>query len=78
MKLESPNDFTNGIIEIFKLHRVYELFIKDVSKKGEVKCELVTQIHILTFIQTFKFLLYKYRIKTLAEKYSKSKVVLVQ
>jgi hypothetical protein len=63
MKLESPNDFANGIIEIFKLHRVYELFIKDVSKKGEVKCELVIKIFILTIIEIFLFLLYKYRIK---------------
>jgi hypothetical protein len=63
MKLESPNDFANGIIEIFKLHRVYELFIKDVSKKGEVKCELVIKILILIFIEIFLFLLYKYRIK---------------
>lgn len=55
MKLESPNDFKNGIIEIFKLHRVYELFIKDVSKKGEVKCELVIKILILTFIEIFYF-----------------------
>ena len=55
MKLESPNDFANGIIEIFKLHRVYELFIKDVSKKGEVKCELVIKILILTFIEIFLF-----------------------
>ena len=63
MKLESPNDFANGIIEIFKLHRVYELFIKDVSKKGEVKCELVIKILILTFHQNIFILLYKYRIK---------------
>lgn len=41
MKIESPNETSSGILEIFKLQNVYNLFIKDCAKKGEVKCELV-------------------------------------
>lgn len=42
MKLESPDNFPSGIIEIFKLHRIYDLNMRDCNKKGEVKSELVT------------------------------------
>ena len=41
MKIESPDLYPNGIIEIFKVHKIYDLFIKDCAKRGEVKCELV-------------------------------------
>jgi hypothetical protein len=41
MKIESPALYPNGIIEIFKVHKTYDLFIKDCAKRGEVKCELV-------------------------------------
>ena len=41
MKIESPNESPTGIIEIFKLQKIYDLFVKDCAKKGDVKCELV-------------------------------------
>lgn len=44
MKFVSPNESTHGIIEIFKNHKVYELFIRECAKKGNVKCELVINI----------------------------------
>ena len=47
MNIESPDQSPNGIIEIFKLHKTYDLFIKDCSKKGDVKCELVTNSKLL-------------------------------
>ena len=51
MKIESPKESQNGIIEIFKIHRIYELFIKDCEKNGDVKCELV--IHTKLFNLNF-------------------------
>ena len=47
MKIESPNESPNGIIEVFKQHKIYELFIKYCQKKGDVKCELVINEKII-------------------------------
>lgn len=43
MKLKSPNDYPNKIVEIFKENKLYELGVKDCVKKGDVNCILVTQ-----------------------------------
>jgi len=55
MKIESPNESPNGIIEVFKQHKIYELFIKDCQKKGDVKCELVIneKIILIIFIKNY-------------------------
>ena len=41
MKISSPNIYPNGIIEIFKENKLYELGVKDCSKKGDISCILV-------------------------------------
>ena len=41
MSAKSSNDFQNGIIELFKVHKTYDLNIMDCQKKGDVTCELV-------------------------------------
>ena len=41
MKVSSPSISPNGILEIFKNHKVYDIFIKDCAKNGDVKCEFV-------------------------------------
>ena len=56
MKIESPKESPNGIIEVFKLHKIYELFIKDCQKKGDVKCELVINEKIILIIFIKKYL----------------------
>ena len=40
MNLRSPTDFQNGIIDIFKIHKIYDLNIVDCARKGDVSCEL--------------------------------------
>ena len=44
MKIKSPIDYPNKIIEIFKENKIYELGVKDCVKKGDVSCILVIQI----------------------------------
>ena len=46
MPKKTPNDFPNGIINIFKLHKVFELNKKECVKKGEVVSKIVTNIII--------------------------------
>jgi hypothetical protein len=45
MTTYSPNDFQNGVIELFKVRKTYELNIMDCQKKGDVTCELVTKLY---------------------------------
>jgi hypothetical protein len=44
MSAKSSNDFQNGIIELFKDRKTYDLNIMDCQKMGDVTCELVLQI----------------------------------
>jgi hypothetical protein len=39
---KSPILYQNGVIDIFKLMKIYDLDINKVKKKGEVSSELVT------------------------------------
>jgi hypothetical protein len=41
MNPRPSSDFQNGIIELFKVHRTYDLNIIDCQKKGDVTCEIV-------------------------------------
>ena len=43
MSVYSTNDFQNGVIELFKVRKTYELNIMECQKKGHVTCELVTK-----------------------------------
>ena len=45
MTTYSPSDFQNGVIELFKVRKTYELNIMDCKKKGDVTCELVTKLY---------------------------------
>jgi len=45
MTTYSPSDFQNGVIELFKVRKTYELNIMDCQKKGDVTCELVTKLY---------------------------------
>ena len=42
MNPRPSSDFQNGIIELFKVHKTYDLNILDCQRKGDVKCEIVT------------------------------------
>ena len=44
MKPKSPNDYPNKIVEIFKENKLYELGVKNCSKKGDISCILVIYI----------------------------------
>jgi hypothetical protein len=41
MNPRPSSDFQNGIIELFKVHKPYDLNIIDCQKKGDVTCEIV-------------------------------------
>ena len=41
MDSKSPIMFQNGIIEVFKLNKIYDLNIIQVNSKGDVSCVLV-------------------------------------
>ena len=41
MNPRSSTDFQNGIIELFKENKIYNLNIMDCQKKGDVTCQLV-------------------------------------
>ena len=45
MNTRSSSDFQNGIIELFKVHKAYDLNIMDCQKKGDVTCEIVTKYY---------------------------------
>ena len=49
MNPRPSTDFQNGIIELFKVHKTYDLNIMDCQKKGDVTCELVRKNFILFF-----------------------------
>jgi UDP-N-acetylglucosamine 2-epimerase len=49
MNPRSSNDFQNGIIELFKIHKTYDLNIMDCQKKGDVTCEIVIILLIINF-----------------------------
>ena len=44
MNPHSPTEFQNGIIDIFTIHKTYELNILDCGKKGDVSCEMDKEI----------------------------------
>ena len=44
MNPRSPTEFPNGIIDIFKIHKTYELNILDCGKKGDVLSEMDKEI----------------------------------
>jgi hypothetical protein len=41
MNPRPSSDFQNGIIELFKVHKTYDLNIIDCQRKGDVTCEIV-------------------------------------
>ena len=49
MNSRSPMDFQNGIIDIFKVHKIYELNIIDCLRKGDVTCEIVKNLLFNSF-----------------------------
>ena len=49
MSVYSPSDFQNGVIELFKVRKTYELNIMECQKKGDVTCELVTKLYIIIY-----------------------------
>ena len=44
MNPRSPAQFQNGIIDIFKIHKIFDLNIVDCAKKGNVTQEMVSII----------------------------------
>jgi len=42
---KSPVLYQNGIIDIFKLQKIFELNINKIKKKGEVNSEMVKNIN---------------------------------
>lgn len=46
MLKKTPADYPNGVIDIFKLHRVFDLNKNECLKKGEVVSKIVTKINI--------------------------------
>lgn len=46
MNPRSSVEFSNGIIEIFKVHKTYDLNILDCQRKGDVSCDMVSIIKI--------------------------------
>ena len=46
MLKKTPTDYPNGVIDIFKLHRVFDLNKNECLKKGEVVSKIVTKINI--------------------------------
>ena len=47
MNPKSPTQFQNGLIDVFKTNKVFELNIVDCVKKGDVVVEMVTHKIIL-------------------------------
>ena len=47
MNPRPSSDFQNGIIELFKVHRTYDLNIMDCQRKGDVTCEVVNLLYII-------------------------------
>lgn len=41
MNSRSSMEFQNGIIDVFKVHKIYDLNIIDCQRKGDVTCEIV-------------------------------------
>ena len=41
MNSHSSTEFQNGIIDVFKVHKIYELNNTDCQRKGDVACEIV-------------------------------------
>ena len=64
MNPRPSSDFQNGIIELFKVHRTYDLNIIDCQRKGDVTCETVKTIFI-----NYHKIYFLYRIKNLEEKF---------
>lgn len=64
MNPRPSSDFQNGIIELFKVHKTYDLNIIDCQKKGNVTCEIVTN---KLYFNIKYFFLYRIK-KVLAEK----------
>ena len=47
MLKKTPTDFPNGVIDIFKLHKVFNLDKSECLKKGEVISKVVIKIIII-------------------------------
>lgn len=47
MSRQTPNQFQNGIIDIFKVNKIYDLNVVDCLKKGDVSCEMVIYLYYL-------------------------------
>ena len=45
----ASSEFQNGIIELFKVHKTYDLNIMDCRIKGTVTCENVNKIYLKFF-----------------------------
>jgi hypothetical protein len=41
MNSKSPTQYHNGLIDIFKLHKVIDLNVVNIKKKGEIAAEMV-------------------------------------
>lgn len=52
---KSPHLYQNGIIDIFKLQKVFELNINKIKKKGEVSTEMVS-LFDFNLIKRIRFL----------------------
>lgn len=42
MNPKTPSDFPTGVIDIFKLNKIFDLNIVDCLKKGQVECTIVS------------------------------------
>ena len=54
MLKKTPTDFPNGVIDIFKLHKVFNLDKSECLKKGEVISKVVIKIIIIYNITNIK------------------------
>jgi hypothetical protein len=44
MSVRTPNMYQNGVIDIFKLFKIFDLNVLQVNQKGEISCVMVKEI----------------------------------
>ena len=51
MLAKAPSSFPNGIIDVFKQFKAFDLNIVQVKKQGEASCDMVNFLLIYRIIQ---------------------------
>lgn len=47
MNSRSSVEYANGIIDLFKVHKIYDLNIVDCQRKGDVSCNMVRKLSLI-------------------------------